>query len=168
MLLAAGVLLPQIFHLAGGAAVGKIFLPMHIPVLLCGMICGPVWGGAVGFICPVISSAITGMPQMFPTGFSQMGELLVYGAVAGIMYKHILKKAPELVRVYASLVSAMVAGRIVSGILKLFLLMGTAQPLTWSAFISAAVVVSWPGILIQLIFIPIIVGALRKARISLL
>ncbi len=168
MLLAAGVLLPQIFHLAGGAAVGKIFLPMHIPVIICGFICGPLWGAAVGFICPVISSAMTGMPQMFPTGFSQMGELAVYGLAAGIMYKLIMKTRWETVNIYASLAVSMVLGRIVSGVIKLFLLMGTANPLTWNAFISAALLVSWPGIVIQLVFIPILVGVLKKSKVALL
>ena len=168
MLLAAGVLLPQIFHLAGGSAVGKIFLPMHIPVLLCGFICGPLWGAAVGFVCPMISSALTGMPQMFPTGFSQMGELAVYGIVAGVLYKYVIKTKWESVNIYASLVISMVCGRIVSGIIKLLLLMGGANPLTWGAFVSSALLVCWPGIIIQLVFIPLVIAALRRAKLSLL
>lgn len=166
MLLAAGVLLPQIFHLAGGAASGKVFLPMHIPVLLCGFICGPFWGAAVGFICPVLSSALTGMPQMFPTGFSQMGELAAYGIIAGLMYKLVMRTKWETVNIYTSLIAAMIVGRIVSGVIKLFLLMGSANPLTWNAFISAALLTAWPGIVIQLFVIPLLVGVYKKVSKS--
>ena len=36
--IAIGVLLPMAFHVIPNA--GSIFLPMHIPVLICGLFCG--------------------------------------------------------------------------------------------------------------------------------
>ncbi len=162
MFLAMGILLPQVFHIAGGSMSGKIFLPMHIPTLLCGFVCGPFWAGAVGFVCPLLSSAITGMPEMFPQGISQMGEMLVYGAVSGAVSHYLMKNKGTLLNVYVSLISAMICGRIVSGIIKYLLLIPTANPLTWKAFIGAAVITSWPGIVIQLVIIPIIVAVIKK------
>ena len=44
-----------------------MLLPMHLPTLLCGFLCGGPWGAAVGFLAPLMRSAILGMPPPFPT-----------------------------------------------------------------------------------------------------
>ena len=46
--------------------IGSMLCPMHIPALLCGFVCGWPWGLAVGFIAPLLRSALFGMPTMFP------------------------------------------------------------------------------------------------------
>lgn len=163
MCLATGILLPQLFHLPGVSLSGQMLLPMHLPVFLCGLLCGWSWGAATGIILPLISTAITGMPVMYPTGFSMMGELCVYGAVCGLLYKKIFSDKKGLIPVYLSIVPAMLAGRAASGLIKWILLLGSSAPLTAHAFLASSFITAWPGIIIQLIFIPVIVLTLRKA-----
>ena len=56
------VVLPIAFHSIPDA--GSVFLPMHIPVLICGMICGGPYGLICGFVGPLVSSVLTGMPPI--------------------------------------------------------------------------------------------------------
>ena len=58
LLAAVGVLLPQVFHMIGGTVTGAMFLPMHIPVLLAGMLYGPMCGASVGVLAPTLSFLI--------------------------------------------------------------------------------------------------------------
>ncbi|MEG3041536.1 MAG: ECF transporter S component, partial [Clostridium sp.] len=85
LFIAIGILLPQMFHSLGMS--GTIFLPMHIPVLLCGLICGWRYGALVGIIIPLFSSVLTGMPPIYPVGVSMAFELAAYGAASGILSK---------------------------------------------------------------------------------
>lgn len=163
MCLAAGILLPQLFHLAGGSVSGQMLLPMHLPVFLCGLLCGWPWGGVVGLVLPLISSAITGMPVMFPNGFSMMGELGVYGVVCGVLYCKVFSAKKGLFSIYFSMIPAMLAGRAVSGLIKWLLLMGSENPFTANAFLASSFFTAWPGIVLQLILIPTVMIALQKA-----
>ncbi len=165
MCLAAGILLPQLFHLPGVSISGQIFLPMHLPVFLCGLLCGWSWGAAVGVVLPLISSAITSMPVMYPTGFSMMGELCAYGAICGILYRKVFSSKKGMLPIYFSMLPAMLAGRLVAGLIKWILLMGSENPLTMHAFLASSFVTAWPGIIIQLILIPAIMLALQKSGI---
>ena len=88
--------------------IGSMLSPMHIPVLLCGMVCGWPWGLLVGFIAPIMRSLLFGMPPMFPTAISMAFELAAYGAISGILYK-VLPKKPTYT--YLSLIVAMIGGR---------------------------------------------------------
>ena len=96
--------------------IGSMLCPMHIPVLLCGFICGGPWGAAVGFIAPLLRYVLFQMPPIFPAGLSMAFELAVYGLVSGLLYKALPKKIPFL---YASLLIAMVSGRLVWGAARL-------------------------------------------------
>ncbi|MEZ4509866.1 MAG: ECF transporter S component [Eubacteriales bacterium] len=111
---ALGVVLPIAFHSIANA--GSILLPMHIPVLLCGLVCGWPFGAACGVLTPLLSSLFTGMPPvaMLP---SMLAELAVYGLVSGLLMQKI-KTGKILVDVYLSLIAAMPAGRFVFGILN--------------------------------------------------
>ncbi|MCI8610982.1 MAG: ECF transporter S component [Clostridiales bacterium] len=162
MCLAAGILLPQLFHIPGVSISGQVFLPMHLPVFLCGLLCGWSWGAAVGVILPLISSAITSMPVMYPMGFSMMGELCAYGAVCGLLYTKVFSSTNKVWSIYLSLLPAMLAGRLVAGLIKWLLLMGTENPLTLHAFLTSSFITAWPGIIIQLILIPSIMLTFRK------
>lgn len=165
MCLAVGILLPQLFHLPGISLSGQIFLPMHLPVFLCGLLCGWTWGAAVGVTLPLISSAITSMPVMYPAGFSMMGELCVYGAICGLLYAKVFAYKKGVFPVYFSLIPAMLAGRLVAGLIKWILLMGTENPLTMHAFLASSFITAWPGIVIQLILIPAIMLVLHKSGV---
>lgn len=142
--------------------IGNMLLPMHIPVLLCGFICGWPFGLAVGFIAPLLRSLIFTMPPMFPVAAAMAFELAVYGLVSGLMYKLLPKKIPLI---FVTLIAAMIAGRIVWGAVSwLFYGLGGAA-FTWEIFASAAVLKALPGIALQIVLIPIIIIALRKAKL---
>ena len=150
--IALGVLLPMAFHVIPNA--GSIFLPMHIPVL----ICGAPYGLACGIITPFLSSMTTGMPpaMILP---QMMIELAVYGLVTGLCEKHINFKN-EMPKLYISLIIAMLAGRIVNGLINTFVL--STQGYTLSVFMTASFITCLPGIIIQLIIVPILVRILNK------
>ena len=138
---------------------GKMLCPMHIPALLCGFICGPVWGMLVGFVAPVLRSLIFGAPVMFPTAISMAFELLTYGLISGIFYLRFPKKN---VYIYITLIISMIAGRIVAGISMYLLLATKGQTYALSTFISVNFVTAIPAIILQLVLIPVLVMALRK------
>ena len=151
--------LPLMFH--GIQNAGSIFCPMHIPVFICGLICGWPYGLLCGIAGPLLSSALTGMPPaaMLP---SMMVELAVYGAVAGLMMKLVHTKS-TYADLYISLITAIVCGRVLAGVAKALIFARGSYSM--AAWVAANVVTSWPGTVIQLVFIPSIVFALMKARL---
>lgn len=161
---ALGLIVPQVFHLIPfvGAVpnLGGVFLPMHIPVLLCGFLCGWKYGAACGAIVPLLSSVVTGMPVLWPQGVSMVFELAAYGLVTGLLYQGMKKN------VYLSLVAAMIAGRAVSGIAKAVLFGMAGTPFGMAAFLSGAFTVAVPGIILQLVVVPLLVAALEKAGVG--
>lgn len=139
--------------------IGSMLCPMHIPVLLCGFFCGAPWGLAVGILAPVLRSFALGMPPMFPTAFCMAFELAVYGFVAGWLHNKLPKKKGY---VYVSLLSAMILGRIVWGIV-MFACMGLdASRFGFAAFAAGAFTNAIPGIILQIILIPLLVILLNK------
>ncbi len=92
--------------------IGKELCPMHLPVILCGFICGEWWGLAVGLVAPVLRSVIFGMPQFFPGAVAMSFELLTYGFVSGFLYRRLPKK---VFCTYIALICAMLSGRVVWG-----------------------------------------------------
>jgi len=142
---------------------GSMLCPLHIPVLLCGFICGWKWGLLVGFIAPLLRSLTLGMPPLFPTAVCMAFELATYGAVCGIMYK--LMPQRKLYYIYCSLITAMIAGRIVWGI-AMFVCLGINGTLfTFSAFITGAFINSIMGIVVQIVLVPILVIILNNPKI---
>ena len=143
--------------------VGNMLCPMHFPVLLCGFVLGGPWGLAVGFAAPLLRSVLFGMPPMFPVAISMAFELATYGAVAGFMYRKVQHTLPMI---YATLVTSMVAGRLVWGAVRFVLAGLSGSSFPFSAFLSGAVLTAVPGIVAQLILIPLIVAALQKAKLT--
>lgn len=156
--IALGLVLPLAFHAVPNA--GQIFLPMHIPVLLCGLICGPLFGLICGALTPLLSSVMTGMPgaAILP---GMMCELATYGLVGGVLA--LLPIKPRAASIYVSLVGAMLCGRLVSGALNALIFRAGEYSLTM--WVSASFVTALPGIVIQLIAIPLIVAALERAHV---
>ena len=139
--------------------IGSMLCPMHIPALLCGFFCGWPWGLAVGLIAPILRSLLFGMPPMFPVAVCMAAELAAYGAVSGLMYSKLPRKKGS---VYIALVTAMVIGRLVWGAAR-FLCAGLdMSAFGLAAFWAGAVTTAIPGIVVQLILIPILVLALEK------
>lgn len=153
--MALGLVFPIFFHMIGA---GSAFLPMHIPVLLCGLLFGWQFGAACGLIVPLLSSILTGMPPIFPTAVAMMLELCAYGVLTGIFYRKLNWN------IYVSLVGAMLGGRVVSGIANALFLNMAGKPYGFAAFLSGSFIGAVPGIIIQIILIPVIILALERAR----
>ncbi len=156
--LALAIVLP--FLTAQNPQLGNILCLMHIPVLLCGFLCGWQWGLGVGFIAPLLRFLLLSKPPM-PTALTMAFELAAYGCVCGFLYRKFPKTIPGI---YATLVIAMVTGRIIWGLVSM-LLLGNA--FTFSVFITNGITTAIPGIIVQLVLIPVIVYALEKAGMNL-
>ncbi|OQA47715.1 MAG: hypothetical protein BWY46_01781 [Firmicutes bacterium ADurb.Bin300] len=139
--------------------IGKMLCPMHLPVILCGFICGPAWGAAIGLVSPPLRFLLFSMPTLMPTGAAMAFELAVYGLVSGILFKSFPKKNAFI---YLELLLAMIAGRIIWG-LAMFTITGIqGGAFTISAFLAGAFMGCVPGIVLQIILIPPIIMALKK------
>lgn len=152
------VVLPMIFHSFPNG--GSIFLPMHIPVLLCGLMCSWPYGLVGGILGPLVSSLITGMPPaaVLP---AMMVECAVYGCVSGVMMCFVKTKKTYL-DLYISMITAMIAGRFVAGLVKAWILTPGVAPFAW---VTTSLVEGIPGIVIQLVLIPTLVFALMRAKL---
>lgn len=158
MFLAIGLLLP--FLTGQIKQFGNMLLPMHIPVILCGLICGWQYGLGVGFVLPLLRYAMFGMPILFPTGVAMSFELATYGFVVGILYAHSRWKC--VVALYRCMIIAMLLGRVVWGVVQIFLLGLGENGFTLNMFITSAFLNAIPGIILQLILIPAIMIALNR------
>ena len=169
MFMAIGLVLP--FITGQIQQIGNMLLPMHIPVLFCGLICGWQYGAVVGFVLPLLRYVLFGMPPIFPTGVSMSFELAVYGAVIGLNMQQLGKRntpdsGKNYVRnLYLALIGAMLAGRIVWGLVRFILARATMQPFTMEMFMAGAFLTAIPGIIVQLILIPGIMAALKRVGV---
>ena len=157
---AIGMVLP---FFTGNIIFGPNLLPMHLPVLLCGIILGPKYGFLVGLLLPISRSLFIGMPPMFPTAVSMTFELAAYGGVIGILYGLLPKGIPSI---FASLVGAMLAGRVVWAAARVVLLGLMDTPFSFEIFLAGAFVNAVPGIILQIVLIPAIVIALQKTGLE--
>lgn len=143
--------------------IGSMLCPLHIPVLLCGFICGWPWGLAVGFIAPLLRSFTLGMPPLFPKAVCMAFELAAYGAVTGLMHRILPRKKAYI---YVSLLTAMIIGRLIWGAAMFTCLGLSGGSFTFAAFLAGAVTNAIPGIIIQIVLIPVLVMVLGKTKIS--
>ena len=143
--------------------IGGMLCPMHFPVLLCGFLCGPWWGAAVGLLAPLLRHILFHMPPLV-TALGMTAELAAYGAVVGILYRRLPRKNSSI---YIALLTAMALGRLVWGCTMVVLYGLSATPFGWEVFLSGAVLNAIPGILLQLILIPALVVGLRKAKVMM-
>ncbi len=160
MLTALGVLLPIVFHAMG---LGKVFLPMHIPVFLAGFVCGPAIAMLVGIVTPLISSVFTGMPPfMPPIAQAMVLELAVYGLVTGYLFRK------ARLGVYVSMIIAIISGRIVYGVLAHLLmpLLGFPNVPIWAP-LTVSLLESLPGVVLQLVVVPGLLALVKQHRKSL-
>ena len=141
--------------------IGSALSPMHIPVLLAGFLCGPWWALAVGFVAPMLRHVWMGMPPLI-TAIAMSFELAAYGLFSGLLYRLLPKKT---VNIYVSLIGAMILGRIVWGIAMVVISGVTGSAFTWSAFMAGALLNAVPGIILHIVLIPILVMALKRAKV---
>lgn len=142
--------------------IGGMLSPMHIPVLLAGFLAGPAWAAAVGMVAPSLRYLLFGMPPLLPVGFAMTFELATYGFAAGFLYRVLPKKRGS---VYAALIGAMLAGRAVWGAAAKIIYGAMGMDFTWEIFLSGAFLEAIPGIIVHIVLIPILVLALKKAKI---
>ncbi|MGN1096012.1 MAG: ECF transporter S component [Eubacteriales bacterium] len=161
MFLAIALVLP--FLTGGIPQIGKALCPMHLPVLLCGFICGAQYGAVVGFTAPLLRSAIFHMPPLF-TAIPMAFELMAYGLLAGLVYRLLPKKIPY---VYLTLFISMVGGRLIWGLASFILAGIRGTEFSLAAFWAGAIANAIPGIIVQIVLIPIIFLALRRAKLTL-
>ncbi len=161
MLFALGLVLP--FLTGQIPQIGSMLLPMHIPVFLCGLICGWRYGAMVGVLVPVVRSFLFGMPPMFPTAAAMAFELCTYGAVAGFVYFRAGYFC--LKSLYKSMVIAMVVGRAVWAAAMMLLMGVSGGVFTFEMFAAGAFLNAIPGIVAQLVLIPTVMVALGKTKL---
>ena len=162
MLFALGLVLP--FLTGQIPEIGNLLLPMHLPVLLCGFVCGKIYGSIVGFTLPLARSLIFGMPVLFPSAVTMAFELMAYGFFTAFIYSFFKKKT--LFSIYLSLIPAMLIGRAVKGVANAIAYGVSDKAYSFAAFISGAFAEAVPGIILQLLLIPAVLIALKKAKIS--
>ena len=169
ILLAVGIVLP--FMIGQVQVLGQAISPMHIPALICGLTCGPVYGAAMGFILPLFRSLLFGFPP-FPTNAVPMAfELMVYGLGTGLLYPLFRKLLPmkngkHLSAMLIAMVIAMILGRMAGGAAKAVVLGMQGKAYGFMVFITAYFINTTVGAVIHLIVIPVIVTALEKAGLS--
>lgn len=161
MLFAVGMVLP--FFIGQIPAIGKMLLPMHIPVLLCGFIVGWQYGALIGFLLPIVRGLVFGMPPLYPNAVAMAFEMAAYGFVSGYLYSHARWQCTKML--YISLVTAMLAGRLVWAFAEVILLGIGGNIFTWKMFAAGAFLNAIPGIIVQLTLIPIIMVTLRRAKV---
>lgn len=141
-------------------SLGNALCPMHLPVLLAGFLCGPWWAMAIGLIAPILRFVLFSMPPIYPIGAAMAVELGVYGLVSGLLYKSLPKSTKNI---YVSLIAAMLSGRFVWGAVRAVMSGVSEAGFTWSAFWAGAFAEAIPGIVLQIVLIPLLVLALQKA-----
>ena len=158
MFMALGLVLP--FLTGQIQQIGNMLLPMHLPVLVCGLICGWQYGAVVGFVLPLLRFVLFGMPPIYPMGVSMAFELATYGFLVGWLYSH--SRWQCIISLYRCLIAAMVGGRLVWGAVRVLLSGVAGQAFTWEMFLSGALLTAVPGIILQLTLIPALMLALDR------
>ncbi|MGL5347528.1 MAG: ECF transporter S component [Peptostreptococcaceae bacterium] len=153
LFVAFGIILPMVFHTVNLA--GPIFLPMHIPVLLAGFLLGPVCGALVGVLTPVLSGLMTGMPPIVPVMPIMAFELCAYGLITGFLFE-------KTKNTYVSLIGAMISGRLFAVVGAYIVSMTIAPQVNPMMFVFGNIAQAIPGMLVQVIFIPILVKVISK------
>lgn len=142
---------------------GSMLLPMHFPAFLAAYLLGPIWGLIIGVVSPLLRFLIFTMPPM-PIAAVMAFEMGAYALVAGLINNYLLRNKPEmtaLTRILISLISGMVVGRVIYA-LAFWIFMGNM--LSFQAFFASTVTGAWPGIVLQIILIPIIVQAVERSQ----
>lgn len=161
LLFAIGMILPSLTM--GIPLIGNMLSPMHLCVMMEGLLCGPALGLLFGFLLPLTRSLTLGMPMMYPTAIAMAFEMAAYGFVIGILYQ---KMRPQSLKtIYISLICAMIIGRLIWGVTRVVLLMLYKTPFSFEIFITAGFLSGIPGIILQFILIPLLMNALVHAHI---
>lgn len=152
--------LPSAFHMF---ALGSAFSPLHLPVLLCGLVCGAPYGLLCGFAGPILCSLVTGMPTALRLLY-MVPELCVYGLVCGLLMQ-IVHTGRLYADVYLSLVPALMLGRIAGGVIRAVVYFSSNEPYSLALWASSYIVETLPAIILQLCVLPLLVVVLTKSQL---
>ena len=161
LLLTVGLVLP--FFTGQIPQIGSMLLPMHLPVFICGMICGPFWGLITGALLPLLRSMVFGMPVLMPAAAAMAFELAAYGLVSGLLRRRLPKTLPML---FVSLISAMIIGRLIWGVVSIPIYGIAGKTFGWQLFVANGFMNAVPGMILQLIAVPAVVSALEKSNLA--
>lgn len=143
--------------------IGNMLLPMHLPVMLCGLICGWQYGLFAGFVLPVMRSLFFTMPVLYPSAIAMSFELATYGFVIGFLFSRAKWKC--LKSLLRCLAFSMIAGRVVWGIAMAILVGFSADKFGFYAFLTSAFINAVPGIILQFLLIPSVMLLIDKTHI---
>lgn len=159
MFLALCMVLPLLTF--GSTQIGNMISPMHIPVLICGFVCGWQYGAIVGFTAPLLRYMIFHMPPVYPIGVAMAFELAAYGILCGVLYKVLPKKNSYI---YLSLILSMLGGRLIWGAARYIMAGLSGSEFGMSLFISGAFVEAVPAIICHIIIVPLVVMAFKRSK----
>lgn len=159
MFLALCLVLPLIAF--GSTQLGNAISPMHIPVLICGFVCGWQYGAIVGFIAPLLRYLIFQMPPIYPIGAAMAFELAAYGLLCGVLHKVFPKKNAYI---YLALIISMLGGRVVWGIARYIMAGLSGSEFSFAMFLSGAFVEAVPAIICHIVIVPLVVMAYKKSK----
>ena len=162
LLLALGWLLPLLT--GQNRDLGNMLSLIHIPAYLGGFLLGPWYGLLLGCLIPLSRSVFFGMPVLYPRALCMAFEMAAYGGISGGIYWILNKKSKmtKWLSVYISIIPAMLLGRVVWGIGRAVCGLFSTEPFTWGAFVAGGFATAWPGMIAQLILLPILVVSVEK------
>lgn len=165
LLLALGWLLPLLT--GQNRDLGNMLSLIHIPAYLGGFLLGPWYGVLLGLLIPLSRSVLFGMPVLYPRALCMAFEMAAYGGIAGGFYRILgnNKKVKKIISIYSAIVPAMLLGRVVWGAGRTVCGLFSPEPFTWAAFIAGGFVTAWPGMVAQLILLPVLVMALERSGV---
>ncbi len=160
--LAAGIVLP--FVTGQIPFIGNLLLPMHIPVFVCAFCSSKHYSVAVGLILPLLRSALFSVPAFFPNAVAMAVELATYALVASFLYEKLDRRTVGAI--YISMLPAMLIGRVAWGIARWLMMGFSSEPFTLPYFAAEAFINALPGIVLQLIVVPILVMLIASDHTS--
>lgn len=165
LLLALGWLLPLLT--GQNRDLGNMLSLIHIPAYLGGFLLGPWFGVLLGFLIPVSRSVLLGMPVLYPRALCMAFEMAAYGGICGGLYRAFGKsrKLKKITNIYISIIPAMLLGRVIWGGGRAVCGLFSPKPFTWGAFVAGGFVTAWPGMLAQLILLPVLVITMEKTKL---
>ena len=147
-----GIALPRIFHVFAGSAAGATFLPMHIAILIATLTFGITSGAIVAVSSIICSYLLTGMPGLARLPYMLI-ELIIYAVLLGTFNKKFNS--------YISLILTIILGRVLYSI-TLFVTINVIGFQTYGISVIESIKTGMPGIIIQLLFVPIIAKIMNE------
>lgn len=144
---AAALLLPVLFHLVH---LGRIFMPMYLPLVALAFFTKPLPAAVTALITPLLSGAVTGMPPFFPPVALFMAlELAMMTGLIAAVHGRWPRLSPWIV-----LVPTLMLGRVAYvGLIYLF---SRFIDLPADFMAGLSFLAGWPGIILMIVVVPVI------------